>query len=56
MSKNKATKIVALFALLGIVFWIIGTGLLIIFGNNYEAPTKELTPEQLQELIEIETK
>jgi len=56
MSKKKATKIIAIFALLGIIFWIVGTWLLIIFGNNYETPSHQLTPEQLQELIEDETK
>jgi hypothetical protein len=56
MSKKKWTKIVAFIALLWIIIWIVGTWLLIIFGNNYEAPSPELSPEQLQKLIESETK
>jgi uncharacterized iron-regulated membrane protein len=56
MRKNTGIKIVAIFALVWIILWVVGTWLLIIFGNSYEAPTQELSAEQLQQIIESETK
>lgn len=49
--KNTAAQIVATIALLSIILWVIGTGMLVIFGGNgYSAP--EYSEEQIQELLE----
>lgn len=53
MKKNIWTKVLASLALFGILIWIIWTGILFIFewGNSYTNETIELSPEEIQELI-----
>lgn len=52
--KNTAAKIVAFIALLAIIIWIVGTGILVIANyfseSNYN--NTEITEEQLQEYLE----
>ncbi|MDP2090800.1 MAG: hypothetical protein Q8K30_04350 [Candidatus Gracilibacteria bacterium] len=54
--KNRATKIMAIFALFGIIIGIVGTGIMIILGggNNSTPNEQTLTPDdytKIQELI-----
>lgn len=51
--QNKIAKIVATFALLAIILSVVWTGFLILFSPNPQTQMQqELTPEQLQELMQ----
>ena len=55
-NKNRATKIMAIFALFWILIWILGTWIMIVIGwwnNQSTDKQKTLTPEQYKELQEL---
>ena len=54
MKKNIWVKVFAILALFGILIWIVWTWILFLFesGNSYETQTAELTPEQIEQLLE----
>ena len=52
MAKKKWIKIMAVLALLWIIVWVVWTGLMVIFGENSNYSSNELSQEELQEIIE----
>lgn len=55
MKKNMWAKIFAVIALIGIIIWIIWTGILFIYESNTSYPEQiQLTPEEIQEIIDAQ--
>lgn len=50
--KNMAAKIVATLALLSIIIWVIGTGMLFLFWWNTSRNQNQYTQEEIEELIQ----
>ena len=50
--KNTLAKVVAWLALLWIVAWIIGTGILVIFGGWYSDTPQTLSQEKIDQIIQ----